>query len=60
MKVKIDTACVWGEGDARKRYEAGSVIEVPVEVQEKNSTWMKATDEELKEAPAAKKADGDK
>lgn len=50
MKVKIETATVW----EKKRYEAGSVIEVPAEVQEKNSSWMKPTDEELKEAPAPK------
>lgn len=52
MKVKIETACVW-EGVRR---EAGSVIEVPVEVQERNASWMKPTDDPVKDAPAPKPA----
>lgn len=58
MKVKIENACEWGEGKDRKRYEAGSVIEVPAEIAELNP-WMKPTDEELKDAPAPKKATTD-
>lgn len=53
MRVKIENACFWGEGRDRKRYEAGSVIEVPEDVAENNS-WMKPTTEELFEAPAPK------
>jgi hypothetical protein len=53
MKVKIGTATVW-EGVRR---EAGSVIEVPAEVYEKNSGWMKASDEPLKDAPAPKQSE---
>ena len=55
MHVKIETATVW-EG---KRREAGSVIEVPAEVFEKNPSWMKATDEPLKDASASKAAKSD-
>lgn len=54
MRVKIETACFWGEGDSRKRYEAGSVIDVPEDVQALNAEWMKPTEEALKEAPAPK------
>lgn len=43
MHVKISTATVW----EKKRYEADSVIDVPVDVYEKNSKWMKATDDDL-------------
>lgn len=50
MHVKIETATVH-EG---KRREAGSVIEVSAEIFEKNQSWMKATDEPLKDAKAAK------
>lgn len=50
MKVKIDTAAVW-DG---KRREAGSVIEVPSEVWEKNSGWMKPTDSELSDVGSQK------
>jgi hypothetical protein len=50
MHVKIETAGMFGEGKDRKRYEAGSVVEVAAEVFELNSSWMKATDEPLKEA----------
>ena len=50
MRVEIQTACVW-EG---KRREAGSVIEVPAEIFELNSSWMKPTDDAPKDAPAAK------
>ncbi len=56
MKVKIDNPTSW-EG---KRREAGSVLEVPVEVYELNSSWMKPTDDEVKDAPgvpAVKKPD---
>lgn len=58
MKVKIETAGMFGEGDARKRYEAGSVVEVPVETFEMNSGWMKAVepDTALSEASAPKAA----
>ena len=51
MRVKIETACFWGEGEARKRYEPGSVIEVPEEVVNQNP-WMKPTDADLFDAPA--------
>jgi hypothetical protein len=54
MKVKIGTAVVLGEDNDRKRYEAGSVVEVTAEQFEQNSSWMTATDEPLKEAPAPK------
>ena len=54
MKVKIETACFWGEGKDRKRYEAGSVIEVPEEIVDLNP-WMKPTDAALTEAPAEPK-----
>ena len=50
MHVKIETACNW-DG---KRREAGSVIDVPEDVQELNSSWMKKTKEELSDAPAPK------
>ncbi len=50
MKVKITTECVWD----KKRHGVGSVIEVPVEVVEKNP-FMKATDEPLKEVQPAGK-----
>jgi hypothetical protein len=62
MRAKIETAAVLGEGDARKRYEAGSVVEVTAEQFELNQSWMKASDDPLFEAPAPKekKADGDK
>lgn len=53
MRVRIENACVWGEGRDSKRHEIGSVIEVPEEVVEKND-WMKPTDAELHEAPAPK------
>lgn len=59
MKVRIETATVW----EKKRREAGSVIDVPSEVFEKNSGWMKPTDEPVSDAPApkaAKASDGDK
>lgn len=67
MKVIIATAAVW-DG---KRREAGSVIDVPADVWEKNQGWMKPTDAEVADAPvgkpearsqkseAGKKADGD-
>jgi cytochrome c1 len=48
MRVKIDNPTHW-DG---KRREAGSVIEVPAETQELNSSWMKPTDEDLKDATA--------
>lgn len=54
MKVKLDTAAVLGEGNDRKRYEAGSVVEVTPDQFEQNSSWMKATDEDLKEVQAPK------
>lgn len=50
MKVKISTATEW---DGTRR-EPGSVIEVPAEVYEKNSSWMTATDDPLFDAPAPK------
>ena len=59
MHVKVETEVVW-EG---KRRGAGSVIEVPAEVFEQNSSWMKATDEPLKDVEPAKSKDaksGDK
>jgi len=55
MHVKIETATVI-DG---KRKEAGSVIDVPAEIYEKNSTWMKATDEPLKDAAAPKAGKSD-
>lgn len=55
MHVKIETATVI-DG---KRKEAGSVIDVPAEIYEKNSTWMKATDEPIKDAAAAKAGKSD-
>jgi len=55
-KVKIDTATEW-EG---KRREAGSVIDVPVEVYELNSSWMKLTDEDLKDATPTSSKDATK
>ena len=51
MRVEIQTACVW-EG---KRREAGSVIEVPAETFELNSSWIKPTDDAPK-ARAKKRA----
>lgn len=45
MKVKIENACFWGEGKDRKGYGAGSVIDVPEDVQELNKSWMKPTDD---------------
>lgn len=54
MRVKISTAAVLGEGDDRKRYEAGSVVEVSADTYELNSDWMTATDADLFEAPAPK------
>lgn len=59
MRVEIKTAAVW-DG---KRREAGSVIDVPPDVWEKNQGWMKPTDAEPKDAPApkaVKAADDDK
>lgn len=50
MKVIIATAAVW-DG---KRREAGSVIDVPAEVWEKNQDLMKPTDAEVADAPAEK------
>lgn len=55
MHVKIETAAVI-DG---KRREAGSVIDVPAEIFELNPSWMKATDEPLKDAPAAKAGKSD-
>jgi len=52
-KVKIDTATEWDDGNGRKQYGPGSVIDVPVEVYELNSSWMKLTDEDLKAVPVA-------
>ena len=52
MKVEIQTAAVLGEGENRKRYEAGSVVEVTPDQFELNSSWMKVTDAELKATPA--------
>ncbi len=54
MKVKIATAAVLGEGDDRKRYEAGSVVEVTPDQYALNSEWMTPTDDPLFEAPAPK------
>lgn len=48
MRVKLEAACFWGEGKDRKKYDAGSVIEVPAEAQELNKSWMKPTDDALK------------
>lgn len=56
MKVKISTAAWLGEGDARKRYEAGSVVEVTADQFELNREWMTATEEPLSEAPAPKQS----
>lgn len=57
MKVKIENRMIW----EKVIREPGSVIEVPESVYEKNIGWMKPTDAELKDAPAAKaKPDGDK
>ena len=53
MRVKIEQACMWGEGKDRKRYKAGSVIEVPEDIQERNP-WMQPTTDELTEAPDKK------
>jgi len=58
MKVKISTAAVLGEGDARKRYEAGSVVEVSEDVYSQNSSWMEPTTADLFEAPAPKPSTG--
>lgn len=52
MKVIIATAAVW-DG---KRREAGSVIDVPAEVWEKNQDLMKPTDEQLSDVGGQKSA----
>jgi hypothetical protein len=51
---------MWGEGKDRHRYEAGSVLEVPADIQEKNSKWMKPTDDPITKPPPAPKEKGDK
>jgi hypothetical protein len=61
MHVKIEQACFWGEGKDRKGYGAGSVIEVPEDIVERNA-WMKPTDAALKAVaynPDGKAKDGE-
>lgn len=63
MKVKLESACFWGEGKERKGYGVGSVIEVPEETYNLNSSWMKPTDADVKRvayAPEPEKADKEK
>lgn len=55
MKVKIETETTW----EKKRRGAGSVIEVPAETFELNKSWMKATDEPLKDVKPAVDDDAD-
>lgn len=50
MHVKIETETVW----ENQRRGVGSVIDVPAETFELNTSWMKATDEPLKDVPPAK------
>jgi hypothetical protein len=48
MRVQIETVAFFGKGKERKKYGAGSIVEIDADTYELNKSWMKATDDKEK------------